>query len=64
MKVTSPSRHDVLLLWNFLPGRAVAAQVHRRLKSTVHFSPSLSTKELFLVASFSYSSISLKILWH
>ena len=50
---------DVLLLWDFLPGKALAAQVRRKFNSDVHFSPSASTKEFFLVASFSYSSFSL-----
>jgi hypothetical protein len=39
---------DVMLLWDFLPGLAVAAQVHRRFNSQVHFSSSLATKEFFL----------------
>jgi hypothetical protein len=50
---------DVLLLWNFSPGRAVEAQVRRRFHSQVHFSPSSSSKEFFLVVSFSYSSFAL-----
>jgi hypothetical protein len=47
---------DVLLLWDFSPGRAVAAQVRRKFAS---HSPSLATKEFFLVAFFPYSSFPL-----
>lgn len=48
-----------LLHWDFSPGLAVAAQVRQRFGSTVHFSPSGSTKEFFLVASFSSASFPL-----
>jgi hypothetical protein len=37
----------------------VAAQVHRKFKFQVHFSPSSTTKEFFLVAHFHYSSFPL-----
>jgi hypothetical protein len=50
---------DVMLLWDFSPGLAVAAQVRRRFNSQVHFSSSLATKEFFLVACFSFSSFPL-----
>jgi uncharacterized protein (DUF58 family) len=50
---------DVVLLWDFSPGLAVAAQVRRRFNSQVHFSSSLATKEFFLVVCFSFSSFPL-----
>jgi hypothetical protein len=50
---------DVLLLWDFSPGRALADQVRRRFKSPVHFSPSSSAKEFFLVVSFLEASFPL-----
>jgi hypothetical protein len=50
---------DVLLLWDFSPGRAIAAQVRRKFNSPVHFSPSSTTKVFFLVAHFHYSSFPL-----
>ena len=45
-----------LLHWDFNPGLAVADQVRRRFGETVHFSPSLKTKEFFLVVHFSSAS--------
>ena len=48
-----------LLHWDFSHGLAVAAQVRRRFGSSVHFSPSGSTKEFFLVVFFSSASFSL-----
>ena len=48
-----------LLHWDFNPGIAVADQVRRRFGETVHFSPSRSTKEFFLVVSFSSASFPL-----
>ena len=45
-----------LLHWDFAPGLAVVDQVRRRFGSTVHFSPSRDSKELFLVVSFSSAS--------
>lgn len=50
---------DGLLHWDFHPGLAVEAQVRRRFKTQVHFSPSLPTKKFFLVASFSKVSFPL-----
>lgn len=50
---------ESLLHWDFSPGLAVKAQVRSRFKSTVHFSPSPTTKEFFLVVSFSSASFSL-----
>lgn len=47
---------DDLLLWDFKPSLAVMAQVHRLFRSTVHFSPGSSSKEFFLVVSFSSAS--------
>jgi hypothetical protein len=47
-----------LLHWDFSPGLALAEQVRSRFGSSVHFSPS-SSKEFFLVASFSYASFPL-----
>jgi hypothetical protein len=44
---------EALLHWDFSPGLAVAAQVRRLFNSQVHFSPSGSSKEFFLVVSFS-----------
>jgi hypothetical protein len=48
-----------LLHWDFSPGLAVAAQVHHRFGSLVHFSSSSSGKEFFLVVAFSSSSFQL-----
>ena len=48
-----------LLHWDFSPGQAVEAQVRARFGSTVHFSPSASTKEFFLVVAFSSASFPL-----
>jgi hypothetical protein len=50
---------ESLLHWDFAPVLAVAAQVRRRFGSSVHFSPSSSSKEFFLVAAFSSASFSL-----
>jgi hypothetical protein len=50
---------DVMILWDFSPGLAVAAQVRRWFNSQVHFSSSLATKEFSLVACFSFSSFPL-----
>ena len=52
---------DGLLHWDFNPGLAVAEQVRRRFISTVHFSPSASTKEFFLVVTFSSASSKLSV---
>jgi hypothetical protein len=43
---------EALLHWDFSPGLAVEAQVRRQFFSLVNFSPSLKTKEFFLVVSF------------
>ena len=48
-----------LLLWDFKPGLSIADQVRRRFGSTVHFLPSLGTKEFFLVVHFSSASFPL-----
>ena len=48
-----------LLHWDFNPGLKVAAQVRRRFGTTVHFSPSVRSKEFFLVLYFSYASFTL-----
>jgi hypothetical protein len=48
-----------LLHWDFSPGLALAAQVRRRFGSSVHFSPSSSAKEFFLVVAFSFASFNL-----
>ena len=48
-----------LLRWDFNPDLAVADEVCRHFGETVHFSPSRSTKELFLVVSFSSASFPL-----
>jgi hypothetical protein len=45
-----------LLHWDFSPGLAIEKQVHRRFGSTVHFHPSSSLKEFFLVVTFSSAS--------
>jgi hypothetical protein len=50
---------DGLLHWDFSPGLAVEAQVRRQFGSSVHFSPSSSAKEFFLVVSFSSASFDL-----
>jgi hypothetical protein len=50
---------DALLRWDFSPGLALADQVRRHFGSTVHFSPSPSAKEFFLVVSFSSASFPL-----
>ena len=42
-----------------MPGLAVEDQVRRRFGSTVHFSPSPTAKEFFLVVSFSSASFPL-----
>jgi hypothetical protein len=42
-----------LLHWDFSPGLAVEAQVHRRFGSPINLSPSQRSKEFFLVVSFS-----------
>jgi hypothetical protein len=42
-----------LLHWDFSPGLAIEKQVRRRFGSTVHFHPSSSPKEFFLVVTFS-----------
>jgi hypothetical protein len=44
---------EALLHWDFSPGLAFADQVRRCFGSTVHFSSSPSSKEFFLVVSFS-----------
>jgi hypothetical protein len=44
---------EALLHWDFSPDLAIKAQVRRRFFSPVNFSPSLKTKEFFLVVSFS-----------
>lgn len=48
-----------LLHWDFSPDLAVEAQVHRRFGSDVHFSPSSSSMEFFLVVTFSSASFAL-----
>jgi hypothetical protein len=52
---------DFLLAWDFSPGCTVEAQVRRFFKSPVHFSPSSSSKEFFLVAKFTYASFNLSV---
>lgn len=48
-----------LLHWDFNPGLAVADQVRRKFHSTVHPTPRSSSKEFFLVVSFSSASFPL-----
>lgn len=48
-----------LLHWDFNPGLAVEDQVRRRFRSMVHFSPRPSSKEFFLVVTFSSASFPL-----
>ena len=48
-----------LIHWDFNPGLKVEEQVRRRFKSTVHFSPSPTSKEFFLVVTFSSASFPL-----
>ena len=50
---------DRLLHWDFNPGLKVEDQVRRRFRSTVHFSPSPTAKEFFLVVTFSSTSFPL-----
>jgi hypothetical protein len=45
-----------LLHWDFSPGLAIEKQVRRRFGSTVHFHPPSSSKEFFLVVTFSSAS--------
>lgn len=52
---------DGLLHWDFNPGLAVAEQVRRHFGSTVHYSPSPSSKEFFLAVTFSSASFPLSI---
>lgn len=52
---------DGLLHWDFSAGLAVADQVRRRFRSTVHFSPGFNTKEFFLVVTFSLASFPLSV---
>src|SRR4051812_9998697 len=48
-----------ILHWDFGPGLKIAGLVRSRFGSTVHFSPSPTIKEFFLVASFSSTSFAL-----
>lgn len=50
-----------LLHWAFAPGLKFEELVHSRFGSLVHFSPSLGTKEFFLVVSFSSASFPLTV---
>ena len=50
---------ESLIHWDFSPGLALADQVRCRFGSSVHFSPSSSSKEFFLVVSFSSASFPL-----
>lgn len=50
---------ESLLHWDFNPGLVIEEQVRRRFKSIVHFSPSSSSKEFYLVATFSSASFPL-----
>jgi hypothetical protein len=50
---------DGLLHWDFSPGLALEKQVRSHFGSTVHFSPSPTAKEFFLVVSFSLASFDL-----
>ena len=50
---------EALLHWDFSPGLAFASQVRRKFGSTVHFSPSPTAKEFFLVVAFSSASFRL-----
>ena len=50
---------EALLHWDFSPGLAFASQVRRKFGSTVHFSPSPTVKEFFLVVAFSSASFRL-----
>jgi hypothetical protein len=50
---------DGLLHWDFSPGLALEKQVHFQFGSMVHFSPSPTAKEFFLVVSFSSASFDL-----
>jgi hypothetical protein len=47
---------DGILHWDFSPGLVVEAQVCHRFGSTAHFSPSPTSKEFFLVVTFSSAS--------
>lgn len=48
-----------LLHWDFNPGLTMEDQFRRRFRSTVHFSRGSTTKEFFLVVSFSSASFPL-----
>lgn len=50
-----------LLHWDLNPGLSIAEQVRHRFGSTVHFSPSSTSKEFILVVMFSSASFPLSV---